>query len=102
MLPLLMQRSSMKSIDPPETKTILLADDDPGMRHLTYSVLESHGYSVLQAENGKKALAIAQNHQGPIHLLISDVMMPELDGPSLAEELRAVHPETRVIFMSGY
>jgi DNA-binding response OmpR family regulator len=56
----------------------------------------------LVAENGKRALEIAKAHDGPIHLLLSDVMMPELDGPNLADQLRAVRPSVRVIFMSGY
>jgi DNA-binding response OmpR family regulator len=54
------------------------------------------------AANGKMAMEIAKAHDGPIHLLLSDVMMPELDGPKLADQLRAVRPNVRVIFMSGY
>jgi DNA-binding response OmpR family regulator len=86
----------------PEQQTILFAEDEPGIRSLVRSTLTGHGYNVLAAENGKMAIEIAKAHVGPIHLLLSDVMMPELDGPNLAEQLRAVRPHVRVIFMSGY
>ena len=85
-----------------EEETILVADDEPAVRQLICSILESHGYRVLQAENGREGLAVAAAHEGPIHLLISDVLMPELDGPGLAIQLQAVRPEVRVILISGH
>jgi CheY-like chemotaxis protein len=85
----------------PEQQTILFAEDEVSIRTLVCSILRRHGYNVLVAENGKRALEIAKALDGPIHLLLSDVMMPELDGPNLAEQLRAVRPFVRVIFMSG-
>jgi DNA-binding NtrC family response regulator len=85
-----------------EKQTILLVDDEEAIRRFLGPLLESYGYQVLQAENGKQALAVAENHHGPIHLLISDVVMPELDGPKLAKQLRAVRPDILVILMSGY
>lgn len=85
-----------------EQQTILYVEDEQAIRKLVRSTLKNQGYNVLVAENGKVALEIAKAHDGPIHLLLSDVMMPELDGPTLAERLRAVRPSVRVIFMSGY
>jgi CheY-like chemotaxis protein len=84
-----------------EQQTILYAEDDQAIRNLVLSLLKNHGYNVLVAENGRMAIEIAQAHDGPIHLLLTDVIMPELDGPNLAEQLRAVRPLVRVIFMSG-
>ena len=84
-----------------ETETILLCDDEGGVRRLVSTILGRHGYHVLEAKNGKHAMVVAQAHVGPIHLLLSDVLMPELDGPGLAEQLRAVHPDVRVVFMSA-
>jgi len=86
----------------PEQQTILYAEDEAAVRNLVLSILKKHGYNVLAAANGKVAMEIAKAYDGPIHLLLSDVMMPELDGPNLAEQLRAVRPNVRVIFMSGY
>ncbi len=85
----------------PETQTILLCDDERGIRRLVSTILTRHGYQVLEAQNGKHAMVVAEAHTGPIHLLLSDVLMPELDGPGLAEQLQAVRPDVRVIFMSA-
>ena len=83
-------------------ETILLCDDEPAVIRFVHTLLTGHGYQVLEASNGKQAMEVAEKHKGPIHLLLSDVMMPELDGPGLAEQLRVVRPDVRVIFMSGY
>jgi len=92
----------MNPMEPSDEATILLAEDDQGVRRLCNAILVSHGYRVLAAKNGKHAMDVAEAHMGPIHLLLSDLMMPELDGPDLAEQLRAVLPDVRVIFMSAY
>jgi CheY-like chemotaxis protein len=84
-----------------EIQTILLCDDERGIRRLVRTLLIRQGYQVLEAQNGKHALEVAESHQGTIHLLLTDVMMPELKGPHLAEQLRAVRPDVRVIFMSA-
>lgn len=84
-----------------DTETILLCDDEHSVRRLVRTLLTRHGYQVLEAQNGKRALEVAETHSGVIHLLLSDVMMPELNGPDLAEQLRAVRPDVRVIFMSA-
>ena len=85
----------------PETETILLCDDEGGIRRLVSTILGRHGYHVLEAKSGKHAMVVAEAHSGPIHLLLSDVLMPELDGLGLDEQLRAVRPDVRVVFMSA-
>ena len=82
--------------------TILLAEDEDGVRLLAVEALERRGYRVLAAPNGEEALKIAGAYEGTIHLLISDVVMPGLKGPELAARLRAMRPGIRVMLMSGY
>jgi len=84
------------------TETILLAEDDAILRPLAKALLEKLGYLVLEAENADAALAAAAAHQGPVHLLVSDVVMPGPSGRELARRLAALRPETRVLFVSGY
>ena len=90
----------------PETKaasaTILIAEDEDGVRLLAVHALERRGYHVLSAPSGEEALKIAAAYDGTIHLLISDVVMPGLKGPDLADRLRAMRPGIRVLLMSGY
>jgi two-component system, cell cycle sensor histidine kinase and response regulator CckA len=83
-------------------EAILLAEDRDDVRRAAARVLRKCGYEVLEAESGEAALALARDHAGPIHALLSDVVMPGMSGKSLAEQLRATRPETRVILMSGY
>jgi two-component system, cell cycle sensor histidine kinase and response regulator CckA len=85
----------------PGTETILLCDDEGDIRRLLRTILARQGYHVLEAKSGKHAMVVAEAHSGPIHLLLSDVLMPELDGPGLADQLRAVRPDVRVVFMSA-
>ncbi len=84
------------------TETVLMAEDDDLLRPLAQNVLEKFGYTVLAAANADAALASASGHQGPIHLLVSDVVMPGASGRELARRLAATHPETKVLFVSGY
>jgi PAS domain S-box-containing protein len=84
------------------SETILLVEDDDQVRRLARGVLRGHGYTVLDAANADEALAAIARHEGAIHLLLSDVVMPRLSGPQLAERVRALRPETRVLFMSGH
>jgi two-component system, cell cycle sensor histidine kinase and response regulator CckA len=81
--------------------TILVADDEPGIRTHVGEVLRRHGYHVLQAADGVEALEVAARHFGPIHLLLTDVSMPRLDGRELDRRLNHQRPETRTLFMSG-
>ena len=83
------------------SETILLVDDADTLRGLTRQLLECRGYTVLDTGQPSEALRIAEQHSGPLHLMITDVMMPGLCGPALAEKLAAVRPETRVLYTSG-
>jgi CheY-like chemotaxis protein len=83
-------------------ETVLVVEDEEQMQELVQSILEKHGYKVLSARHGKEALLVNEGHQGPIHLLLTDVLMPEMGGPELAERLMALRPGLKVIFMSGY
>jgi two-component system, cell cycle sensor histidine kinase and response regulator CckA len=83
-------------------ETILLVEDEDMVRGLVREVLVDLGYTVLVAPGGNEALALASQHEGPIALLLTDVVMPRVGGPELAERLRSVRPQTKVLFMSGY
>ncbi|TMQ66255.1 MAG: response regulator [Candidatus Eisenbacteria bacterium] len=83
-------------------ETILLVEDEAGVRSVAREVLEMEGYNVLEAEDGVKGLQLAMTHQGPIHLLLSDVVMPGMSGRDLAERLGVERPGIRVLFISGY
>ena len=81
---------------------VLLADDEAGIRQLAGQVLRSHGYTVLEAADGVEALEVAEQHPGPIHLLLTDWCMPRLDGGGLICRLSDRRPETAIVVMSGY
>ena len=83
-------------------EVVLLAEDRADVRRLTAKILRKSGYKVLEAESGEAALALASGHTGPIHALLTDAVMPGMSGRVLSEQLAAVRPDTRVIFMSGY
>jgi two-component system cell cycle sensor histidine kinase/response regulator CckA len=83
-------------------ETILVADDTPDVLLLVRDILEARGYTVLTANDGEEALRLAEAYTGLIHALLSDVVMPGLNGPELAERLTGTRSETKVIFMSGY
>jgi DNA-binding NtrC family response regulator len=82
--------------------TILLVDDEDGIRRLVGRVLRSCGYTVLEAADGVEALEVAERHPGPIHLLLTDWRMPRLDGEGLVGRLSNRRPETAILVMSGY
>jgi len=84
------------------TEVLLLVEDEDSIREPATEILESRGYLVLPASGGAEALAIAQAHAGPIDLMITDVVMPGMNGNQLAEELRSLRPGMRVLFISGY
>jgi len=83
-------------------ETILLVEDEPAVRGLVHEALRLHGYNVLVARHGIEALLTGAKHMGPIHLLLTDVVMPQMSGPEVAEKLTTVRPEIKVLYMSGY
>jgi hypothetical protein len=84
------------------SETVLVAEDQEEVRKLTRRVLEARGYAVLAAANGSEALQLAEKHTGPIHLLVTDVIMPEMSGREVARLLAASRPEMKVLYLSGY
>ncbi|MBI5505918.1 MAG: response regulator [Deltaproteobacteria bacterium] len=84
------------------TETILLVEDEAAVRDVVRRILESHGYRTLPAADGEQGLEIARRFQGNIDLLLTDVVMPGISGPQLAERLIALRPSTRILYMSGY
>jgi len=84
------------------SETILLVEDEEEVRAVLHQILARKGYRVLQAGSGEEALVISRLHRGAVHLLLTDVTMPEMKGPELAQRLRSERPATRVVFMSGY
>jgi len=87
---------------PQGTETVLLVEDREDVRSMAREVLESYGYKVLEAANGAQALELAGRHTGPIELLLTDVVMPGMNGRELSERLKDLRPGTKVLFMSGY
>lgn len=89
------------AMPPSQRQTILLVDDEAMIRELVSTILLMYGYTVLQAGRASEALRICQHYWGPIHLLLTDVCMPEMNGRILAEHVTALRPHTRVLFMSA-
>jgi two-component system cell cycle sensor histidine kinase/response regulator CckA len=87
---------------PGGTETVLLVEDEDGVRALTRCVLTGCGYNVLEAAEGSEAIQVATDHSEPIHLLISDVVMPGAGGRVVADRVTELHPEIHVLFVSGY
>jgi CheY-like chemotaxis protein len=86
----------------PHGETILLVDDDEEVLTLAADVLRLEGYQVLEAATSTAALAICAEHKDPIDLLLTDVVMPVMSGRALVERVRPLHPEARIMYMSGY
>ena len=83
-------------------ETILLVEDDKMVRYLVRTLLEGRGYTVLEAPDGDDALSASAQCQGPIHLMLTDVVMPKMGGRELAERMKVLRPAMKVLFMSGY
>lgn len=91
-----------KNADLSGTATVLLVEDEAAVRMGGVRALQSRGYTVLEAENGLEALDVIAEHNGAIDLVVSDVVMPEMDGPTLLGEMRAKYPDIKFVFVSGY
>lgn len=87
---------------PRGNETILLVEDEEQVRRAAVEVLNVLGYQVFEAGNGNQAIQLAEIYTQPIHLLLTDVVMPKMNGKELAEKVKALHPETAILFMSGY
>jgi len=95
------QRLHLAPIRQPSA-TILLAEDNDNLRDLLHRVLEGDGFSVLPAADGAEALRLCQQHNGTIDLMVTDIVMPGLNGLQLSEQLRAAHPEMKFLFITGF
>jgi CheY-like chemotaxis protein len=84
------------------SETVMVVEDEEGVRSLVCQTLTLHGYKVLEASGAAQAFQIAEQHTEPIHLLVTDVVMPQTGGKGLAKSLSILHPETKVLYMSGY
>jgi nitrogen-specific signal transduction histidine kinase/ActR/RegA family two-component response regulator len=87
---------------PRGTETVLLVEDEEGVRELAKEYLESCGYKVLVAQNGQAAIDLVSKHSGPIDLIMTDIVMPGLSGSDLAKKVQSLRPDIRVVYMSGY
>ncbi len=83
-------------------ETVLLVEDEAMLRRAAREILELQGYQVLCAADGHEAAQAAGRHPGPIHLLLTDVVMPEMSGPAVAARLATARPDMKVLYMSGY
>jgi two-component system, cell cycle sensor histidine kinase and response regulator CckA len=92
----------MTTPGPAPSETILLVEDEPAVRHLLGLALERAGYRVLEAPDGEHAVALFESHPGTIHLLLTDLRMPQMDGTELVRLLRARAPQLKVLCVSGY
>jgi PAS domain S-box-containing protein len=95
-------RGEHPALSPRGTETILVVEDESGVRRLSRAILKAQGYIVLEAASGDEALEVARSHAGQIHLVATDVIMPGMSGHVLWDRLRVLRPDSRVLFMSGY
>ncbi|MDE3019567.1 MAG: response regulator [Nitrospirota bacterium] len=88
--------------DIPVAGTVLLVEDEPEIRRFIVKVLATQGYVVLEAHDGGQALALCRQHPGPIHLLLTDVVIPDMSGPKLADNIQMLRPQIRLLYISAF
>jgi CheY-like chemotaxis protein len=93
---------ALPASQPQGSETILLVEDEEGIRSLVRGILQARGYTVLEAARPHEALEISKNFEGPIHLLFTDVVMPQMSGREVAEKISVIRPAAKVLYMSGY
>jgi len=96
------ESAPLPSQPPRGTETILLVEDDPGIRKLIRETLQTHGYSVLEARHGIEAWMIGNQYADPIHLLVTDVVMPQMSGRAVVDRVVPARPGIKVLYISGY
>jgi two-component system cell cycle sensor histidine kinase/response regulator CckA len=84
------------------SETILIVEDDETLLEVTHRSLEAAGYAIISARNPEEAIRMAERHPGPIHLMVTDVILPGINGAQLASQLSRLRPEMKVLFVSGY
>jgi two-component system, cell cycle sensor histidine kinase and response regulator CckA len=87
---------------PRGTETIMVLEDETALRQVTCEFLIANGYNVLQAGRGDAAIDLAQSHKGAISLIVSDVVLPDMNGPAVIAKLKTIHPKIKVLYVSGY
>ena len=97
-----LEPAMVTEVVPQRAETILLVEDALRVRAVVREILEMNGYNVLEARHGAEALEISERHQGPIHLMVTDVVMPQMSGRELAQRLQPIRQDMRVLYMSGY
>jgi len=93
---------AVETTTPSGTETVLLVEDDLNLRTLAHAILQQQGYIVLEAEDAADAIRIADQYAGSVHLLITDVVMPKMNGPAMARAIQEHRPDAKVLYMSGY
>jgi len=97
------QRKEQAPLEAPKgVETVLIVEDDDAVRSLACKILELQGYKILEAKDGEEAMKVSKEHNGPIHLMITDVVMPGISGRELQEQLHPLRPAMKVLYMSGY
>jgi CheY-like chemotaxis protein len=96
------ESNGMEELSLQGNETVLVVEDEPSMRTLAARILRTQGYTTIEASNGEEALRIAQEFTGEIHLVLTDVIMPEMNGKTMASQLEAARPGIKVLFVSGY
>lgn len=87
---------------PPDQTNILLVEDEAMVRNLIHRILQDQGYSIHEAVDGEEAVHFSEHWPGPLHLLITDLLLPKISGGDVAQHVLATHPATKILFLSGY